>query len=81
MSVAGDGVVQLTGMGDNNYLYPAYPTRSRVNSLIRRRGKREIMWLRLGLDLPKSEFNNGSPGDLSVFSMDVVDYFGERSFL
>ena len=50
--------------GSNNYLYLAYLTRYRVNSSTRLRGKHRII--------------NGSPGDFSVLSRDVVGHFGGK---
>ena len=50
--------------GNNNYLYLTYPTRYRVNSSTRLRGKHRII--------------NGSPGDFSVLSRDVVGHFGGK---
>ena len=50
--------------GSNNYLYLAYPTRYRVNSSTRLRGKHRVI--------------NGSPGDFSVLSRDVVGHFGGK---
>ena len=58
--------------GDNNYAYPAYPTRYRIQSLKRLVGKQGIIWLRLGSDPPKPEFENGAPGDLVIFARDVI---------
>ena len=58
--------------GDNNYAYPAYPTRYRIQSLKSLVGKRGIIWLRLGSDPPKPEFENGAPGDLVIFGRDVI---------
>jgi hypothetical protein len=58
--------------GNSNYAYPAYPTRYRVQSLRRLVGKQGIIWLRLGSDPPKPEFENGAPGDLIVFARDVI---------
>ena len=51
--------------GNNNYLYLTYPTRYRVNSSTRLRGKHRII--------------NRSPGDFSVLSMDVVGLFGGKA--
>jgi len=58
--------------GNSNYAYPAYPTRYRIRSLRRLVGKQGIIWLRLGSDPPKPEFENGAPGDLIVFARDVI---------
>jgi hypothetical protein len=58
--------------GDSNYAYPAYHTRYRIQSLKRLVGKQGIIWLRLGSDPPKPEFENGAPGDLVIFARDVV---------
>ena len=58
--------------GDSNYAYPAYHTRYRIQSLKRLVGKQGIIWLRLGSDPPKPEFENGAPGDLVIFARDVI---------
>ena len=58
--------------GDSNYFYPAYHTRYRIQSLKRLVGKQGIIWLRLGSDPPKPEFENGAPGDLVIFARDVI---------
>jgi len=58
--------------GSNNYLYPAYPTRFRVRSLMKLKGKEGIIWLRLGSDPAKPEYENGSPGDITVFANQVL---------
>ena len=50
--------------GNNNYLYLTHPTCYRVNSSTRQRGKHRII--------------NGSPGDFSVLSRDVVGHFGGK---
>ena len=50
--------------GRNNYLYLTHTTRYRVNSSTRLRGKHRII--------------NGSPGDFSVLSRDVVGLFGGK---
>ena len=58
--------------GNSNYAYPAYHTRYRIQSLKRLVGKHGIIWLRLGSDPPKPEFENGAPGDLVIFARDVI---------
>ena len=62
--------------GDSNYIYPAFPTRYRVTSLNRLVGKKGIIWLRLGSDPPKPEYDNGSPGDVVLFAREVIGRLG-----
>ena len=50
--------------GNDNYLFLTYPTCYRVNSSTRQRGEHRII--------------NGSPGDFSVLSRDVVGHFGGK---
>ena len=62
--------------GSNNWIYPVYPTRYRISSLHRLRGKKGVIWLRLGSDPPKPEYDNGAPGDVTLFSRKVVGQLG-----
>ena len=62
--------------GNSNLWYPALPTRYRVKSLRRLRGKQGVIWIRLGSDPPKPEFDNGNPGDVQLFSQQVIGRLG-----
>ena len=62
--------------GTNNLIYPSLPTRYRVKSLKRLRGRSGLIWIRLGSEPPKPEMDNGAPGDLVVFSRDVAGQLG-----
>ncbi len=67
--------------GTSNFLYPAYPTRYRVKSLNRLKEKSGIIWLRLGSDPPKPEFDNDAPGDLVLFAHQIIGNLGGKTVL
>ena len=67
--------------GDLSFCNPAYPTRYMVKSLHRLRGKRGVIWLRLGSYPINESWGRDRLGDVATFARDVIGHLSGPTVL
>ncbi len=67
--------------GDCSFLYPAYPTRYTVKSMRKLRGKKGLIWVRLGSYPMEPKWREGCIGDVATFARDVVGHLSGPTVL